>query len=237
MKKIIFYQNLSKIIFQKTFFFWYREIILIFLEMILRHREITLRRLETSWDVLRHRETSWDIMRQRWDVLRHRETSWDIVRRLETSWDIVRRLETKLRRLKTKLRRETFWDVRRVSAILWILSCDNCNILCIIIEKRDVLFKLGCEVGVLDSMFAFNSIEKTNLVYSFTEKDIPDRVLSVREAIRMLSVGHGQGVLKCNCRTGKCLSGRCSCAKAYPSQKCNSRCHGGCENKNCKNKA
>ena len=47
-----------------------------------------------------------------------------------------------------------------------------------------------------------------------------------------MSVGHGQWVLKYNCKAGKC--DKCSCAKA--SQKCNSRCHGGYENNKCLNK-
>jgi len=109
---------------------------------------------------------------------------------------------------------------------------DPVNLLCIILEKKDVLFKLGCKVGILDSMFGFNAFEKTELVTTFLKQDIPDKKISVREAIRSLSVGHGQGVLKCNCKAGKC--DKCSCAKA--SQKCNSRCHGGYENNKCLNK-
>lgn len=54
-------------------------------------------------------------------------------------------------------------------------------------------------------------------------------MITVREAIRELSVGRGQGVLKCNCK-GNC-AGRCSCAKA--GQVCNSRCHEGNPNPKC----
>ena len=112
-------------------------------------------------------------------------------------------------------------------------AADAINILCVILEKKHELFKLGCEVGILDTHFPFNAFEKTQLVTTFKANDVPDKQLSVREAIRLLSVGHGQGVLKCNCKTGECNAGRCSCFRA--NQKCNSRCHGGCENKNCKN--
>lgn len=51
-----------------------------------------------------------------------------------------------------------------------------------------------------------------------------------REAIRLLSVGHGQGVLKCNCK-GACKN--CNCVKHK--QKCNSRCHNGQNNVKCTN--
>ena len=115
-------------------------------------------------------------------------------------------------------------------------AADPMNIICVILEKRDILFKLGCEVGILDTMFAFNVIDKTDLISPLTFEKNPQKILSVREAIRLLSVGHGQGVLKCNCKTGECNKGRCSCFKAEPPQKCNSRCHGGNDNQNCKNK-
>ena len=42
-------------------------------------------------------------------------------------------------------------------------------------EKKDVLFKLGCKVGILDSMFGFNGFEKKNkIVTTFLKQDIPD---------------------------------------------------------------
>ena len=61
---------------------------------------------------------------------------------------------------------------------------------------------------------------------------IPDESMGVREAIRKISVGTGQGFLKCSCKTGKCL--HCSCAKN--NVKCNSRCHGGQANHSCEQK-
>ena len=86
---------------------------------------------------------------------------------------------------------------------------------------------MGCEAGVLDTLFGFNVLEKTDLITKFNKNNVPSRVLSVLEAVRELSVGTGQGVLKCNCKTGDCTTGRCSCSKADPPQTCNSRCHGG----------
>ena len=37
-------------------------------------------------------------------------------------------------------------------------SADPVNLLCIILEKKDILFKLGCEAGILDTYFAFNDL-------------------------------------------------------------------------------
>ena len=54
---------------------------------------------------------------------------------------------------------------------------------------------------------------------------------SVREAVTLLSVSGGQGMLRCNC-TYACANNHCSCRKN--SLLCNSKCHGG--NNNCTNK-
>lgn len=37
--------------------------------------------------------------------------------------------------------------------------------------------------------------------------------VTVREAVRLISVGHGQGFIKCDCK-GKCMQSRCSCRTA-----------------------
>ena len=46
-------------------------------------------------------------------------------------------------------------------------------------------------------------------------------VVHVREIVKQLSLGHGQGYLKCSCR-GKCRN-RCSCKAAGLA--CSSKCH------------
>ena len=89
--------------------------------------------------------------------------------------------------------------------------------------------RLGCEAGTLNVLFPFNVIDKIELKIVFT---IPEISLGVREAISKMSVGTGQGFLKCSCKTGKCL--HCNCAKSNVS--CNSRCHGGQSNHNCDRK-
>jgi len=106
-------------------------------------------------------------------------------------------------------------------------AADASNLLCIILEKKNDLFKLGTKAGVLEGYFAFNSFEKTEIVTDFTKEDIPDKVLPARSAVRALSVGHGQGVMRCNCKKGDCRSGKCRCFKA--NQICQSKCHGDCD--------
>ena len=54
--------------------------------------------------------------------------------------------------------------------------------------------------------------EKTSLVTDFEFSDIPSKEISVRSAITALSVSHGQGVMKCNCKR-KC-GGKCKCLAA-----------------------
>ena len=112
-------------------------------------------------------------------------------------------------------------------------ASDAPNLLCMIMEKKDISFRLGCTAGILDRWFAFNQLQSTNFV-GFQKESIPDTTVSVREAIRLISVGTEQGVLKCSCKAGKCTN--CSCTKAVPPQKCNSRCHGGNVNTKCCNK-
>ncbi len=102
-------------------------------------------------------------------------------------------------------------------------ASDPENLLCIVLEKKDIMFKLGCRVGRLNEWFPFNVFSKTSVVTDFTLEIIPDKILGKREAVRALSTATGQGYLKCGCRAGTCKN--CSCKKANVD--CNSRCHGG----------
>ena len=58
-----------------------------------------------------------------------------------------------------------------------------------------------------------------------------DKQVSVREAARLIDIGGGQGMLKCNC-TSTCQTGKCKCKDRKVL--CNSRCHH--NNTKCKNK-
>ena len=88
---------------------------------------------------------------------------------------------------------------------------DPNNVICVVLEEKNTLFKLGCAEGVFDRYYAFNSFFKSNLACSFNVKDIPkvkDKkyvvtdemvVMSLREAVRKMSVGTGKGFVKCSC--------------------------------------
>ena len=52
-------------------------------------------------------------------------------------------------------------------------------------------------------------------------------VMPLREAVRKLSVGTGQGYVRCHCAphiTAKCSTNQCSCK--FAKIPCNSKCHG-----------
>ena len=70
---------------------------------------------------------------------------------------------------------------------------------------------------------------------TFTIEQVPkDKKVSVREAVRAVSIAHGQGVKACGCVSGKCNGGKCGCFNSKVP--CNSRCHKGNLNPNCCNK-
>ena len=54
-------------------------------------------------------------------------------------------------------------------------ASDPENLLCIVLEKKDISFKLGCKAGTLDSYFPFNVFTKTDLVSTFDQTQINDK--------------------------------------------------------------
>ena len=96
------------------------------------------------------------------------------------------------------------------------------------VALEPMMHELACQAGVLKVLFARNAFDKSDGSVDGIRADV---VTTVREAVALLSVFGGQGMLKCNC-TGSCATNRCSCKKN--SLLCNSRCHGG--NNKCSNK-
>ena len=94
-------------------------------------------------------------------------------------------------------------------------------------EDRDI-YQLGCAAGVLETLYARSAFTKLNGIFEF---EIPETKIGLRAAVSKLSVGGGQGMVKCNC-LGYCDSNRCNCKKSQ--LLCNSRCHH--NNSKCKNK-
>ena len=104
---------------------------------------------------------------------------------------------------------------------------DPPNILCKVIDiDAHMNYELACSVGILDKYMARNAFQIVKETVDFQISR--DKMISPREAVRLLSIGNGQGFIYCNC-TGQCKTGRCKCFK----MKLKSKCHQ--SNKNCAN--
>jgi hypothetical protein len=88
------------------------------------------------------------------------------------------------------------------------------NIICRVvdIDYDHSLYELACEAGVLSILFARNAFD--NVCADIDVKIRLDIKVGVREAIKNISIGGGQGMLKCNC-TATCMTNRCSCNLTY----------------------
>jgi hypothetical protein len=98
---------------------------------------------------------------------------------------------------------------------------DPQNLIGVVLEKSERGFKIGTKAGVLSGVFARNQLEMTKFNKIACDM-IPSQKMSIRTAVRLLSVGEGQGKLKCSCQKG-CLKNRCKCFKNK--RDCNSACH------------
>jgi len=106
-------------------------------------------------------------------------------------------------------------DFRKIKAV--ILSVDN------------NFYKLGTEAGILHSVYARSQFDVCSEKF-ISINDVPENQIALRSAATALSIGSGQGFVRCNCN-GKCTNNRCKCRKA--NTLCNSKCHSSlpCENK------
>ncbi|XP_026820773.1 uncharacterized protein LOC113559301 [Rhopalosiphum maidis] len=106
---------------------------------------------------------------------------------------------------------------------------DTANLLAVIIEEKDGKFRIGTKEGILSTWLERNSLASTKYC-SLTTGDIQQNEYSLREFVRLRSVGTGQSYQRCTCRTN-CTSKTCTCKKNMMT--CNSACHPGhntCEN-------
>ena len=92
----------------------------------------------------------------------------------------------------------------------------GCNYLpCKILKvKPKGLYELGCFAGKLNVNYKENSLEPTKLTSMSELSNIPDKVVSVTEAVRLQNTN--QSSVKC-----KCPNSNCSTMK-YPYKKANS---------------
>ncbi|CAI6370936.1 unnamed protein product [Macrosiphum euphorbiae] len=104
------------------------------------------------------------------------------------------------------------------------------NLLAVITQVEDDLYKLGTENGIIKHLYTRSQIDPckecfVDLVSVNTEKEI-----TLREAAGFSSVTGSQGYKRCNCKL-KCRTNKCICRLA--GILCNSKCHNSmpCENK------
>jgi len=102
-------------------------------------------------------------------------------------------------------------------------KADLPNILAVVLEEDEGFYSLGSLAGKLMYKYTCNEFE---VCRSFLIKiaDVPDKNISLRKAVAELSLGGGQGFLRCDCTT-HCKTARCKCRKE--GFECNSRCHSG----------
>ena len=97
---------------------------------------------------------------------------------------------------------------------------DPQNLPGVILEIRDDgMYRIGTVSGVLDSMYMASQFQPSMSKF-ITPEDVPDKQVSLREAI--LHSSFGKHRLQCNC-TGDCNSNRCKCRKSGRTY--NSKCH------------
>ena len=100
---------------------------------------------------------------------------------------------------------------------------DPANLIGVVLEEKCDQFKIGTKAGILSGYFARNQVEQIRYKgLSMDQIPVSESNVSVRAAVRLLSVGDGQGYKRCLC-AGTCLTKRCKCLKS--GMICNSACH------------
>uniref|UniRef100_A0ABD2VUG2 Integrase catalytic domain-containing protein n=1 Tax=Trichogramma kaykai TaxID=54128 RepID=A0ABD2VUG2_9HYME len=93
------------------------------------------------------------------------------------------------------------------------------NIIAIVLEERDGLFRLGTKHGIINKISELDICQQKFL----NLRDVPtSEILSVRTIATKQSTSGGQGFFKCTCKT-KCTTRICICKKN--NVLCNSKCH------------
>jgi len=99
---------------------------------------------------------------------------------------------------------------------------DPANLIVVILEIHDgTKYVVGTKHGRLDRRLERNALDTTRY-NAISLTDVPGVEYSLRELVKLASVGTGQGYRRCLCRQ-KCGTNRCSCFKG--GLKCNSACH------------
>ncbi|CAI6369221.1 unnamed protein product [Macrosiphum euphorbiae] len=88
---------------------------------------------------------------------------------------------------------------------------DAANLLSVVMEEKDGKFRIATKEGTLNTWLERNSLAATKYC-SLTTTDVQSNEYSLRELVRLGSVGTGQGYRRCTCRTN-CTSKKCTCRK------------------------
>lgn len=94
---------------------------------------------------------------------------------------------------------------------------------------EDGFYKLGTKTGILKQFYARSQFSVCKEIF-LTEDDVPTVEVSLRQTAIKQSLGTGQGLKKCDCKS-KCATNKCACRKNQ--LLCNSKCH---KSLNCTNK-
>lgn len=99
---------------------------------------------------------------------------------------------------------------------------DPPNLLCKVLQIENDVYQVGTNYGTLKNWFSRNDFILSGSTFT---GDVPEKPISLREAVATESKFGGQGYSSCNCRASQkqCRSKRCACFKA--NVLCNSRCH------------
>lgn len=98
---------------------------------------------------------------------------------------------------------------------------DSKNMIGVVIETSNGLYKVGTKWGVLKQHYSRNQLFPTDANF-ISISEVPESVISLRKAANSESLTGGQGFVKCNCKT-KCNDKKCKCRKM--NLLCNSKCH------------
>ncbi|KAF0702823.1 KRAB-A domain-containing protein 2-like, partial [Aphis craccivora] len=106
---------------------------------------------------------------------------------------------------------------------------DPPNIICLVVEKKNKLYKLGTKHGMIKGWYGGDCLKKCE-TFLKSDEILLDKELTVRETVTVIT--EGQGFSSCSCKSkSPCQTSRCACFKKKVL--CNSRCH---NSQPCKNK-
>jgi len=106
---------------------------------------------------------------------------------------------------------------------------DPPNIICLVVEKKNKLYKLGTKHGMIKGWYGGDCLKKCE-TFLTSDEIVLDKELTVRETVTVIT--GGQGFSSCSCKSkSPCQTSRCACFKKKIL--CNSRCH---NSQPCKNK-